>query len=999
MRRQSTLIVLLLALLLIPVQASLQAQTPNTPHVRLKSTTFDPAQGEPNLPASLRTTGAADRADTYLIQLNGPITEQAKEQLTKAGARLYGYVPDYTLLARLDGKTAQAIQGLGEVRWVGLYHPAYRLAPAATNLAASNTAPLQLSIQTLPELDLKPLADTLRGWGATIQAQTSTKWQGYLRVTLTPDRLTDLANQDGVLWVEPYFEPQLFNDVGGSSIMRITQVRQDLGLYGAGQIVAVADSGLDMGTTGAAMSDDFEGRIVQGVAMCDLFPNTRTTWDDLHGHGTHVSGSVLGDGRLSGSNPATHSYGNSFAGAAPEARLYFQAIDSDGDGGLECIPEPADREQHLYGPPYTAGARIHTNSWGGPSGDNSNPYGGYNAGAQSADQAMWTHKDLLILYAAGNSGEDADSNGVIDPDTIGSPGTAKNILTVGASENNRPDITYDWTAFGYNSSPFSSDRIANNARGMAAFSSRGPTDDGRIKPDLAAPGTRIISARTHVSSAQTDSYDANYAYSDGTSMATPLTAGAAALVREWLTRIKQVTTPSAALIKALLLNGTADMSPGQYGTGSTREIPATRPNNVSGWGRVDMVQTINPPTPRQIWFQDNTTGLATGGTVEYELSVGVPGLRAANAAPFTLSTSAPKQTLTLKQPGTPAAPVTEGDSSVAGTTQLLQNPGFEGGTFTPWETHNNTSLDTAIKHGGDSSAHLAGGNSANDQVYQLVTIPADASDVTVSFWGKITTSETWASSDFLAYGFYDQATGNAILERSIDIGTNGTTDWQQVTDSLTEEERALVQGQTVYLAFILTSDFWLGSEAWVDDTALNVTTGSTSTDNPFRVTLSWTDYPGELAAAKALVNDLDLEIVAPNGTRYPGNQGLYTGSSFNCTRDNQWDSCNTNETVLIPQAAPGTYRVIVRGYQVPQGTQQPFALAAYGDHLRPATDTPTCYDFNNSDSGRVGVDDIQAVAMRFLNQAVYDARYDTNNDSTIDLTDIQTVAGKWGQSC
>jgi len=72
-------------------------------------------------------------------------------------------------------------------------------------------------------------------------------------------------------------------------------------------------------------------------------------------------------------------------------------------------------------------------------------------------------------------------------------------------------------------------------------------------------------------------------------MATPLTAGAAALVREWLTRVRGIANPSGALMKAVLLNGAVDMSPGQYGTGGTREIPAARPNNVAGWGRVNLL--------------------------------------------------------------------------------------------------------------------------------------------------------------------------------------------------------------------------------------------------------------------------------------------------------------------------------------------------------------------------------------------------------------------------
>jgi hypothetical protein len=83
------------------------------------------------------------------------------------------------------------------------------------------------------------------------------------------------------------------------------------------------------------------------------------------------------------------------------------------------------------------------------------------------------------------------------------------------------------------------------------------------------------------------------------------------------------------------------------------------------------------------------------------------------------------------------------------------------------------------------------------------------------------------------------------------------------------------------------------------------------------------------------VNDLDLEVVAPNGTRYSGNQGLYGAGQ--CLRDAKWDACNPTERVIIPQAAPGKYTIIVRGAQVPQGGAQPFALVASGDGLGSVT--------------------------------------------------------------
>lgn len=137
---------------------------------------------------------------------------------------------------------------------------------------------------------------------------------------------------------------------------------------------------------------------------------------------------------------------------------------------------------------------------------------------------------MLILFSAGNNGTDTNQNGVFDSDSIGQPGTAKNVVTVGASENLRATGGYnpggDCTRWGscwpndFGTTPLSNDTPSDNANGMAAFSSRGPTDDGRIKPDIVAPGTNILSTRSHQAQAGTGwgSYNGDYIFEGGTSM-------------------------------------------------------------------------------------------------------------------------------------------------------------------------------------------------------------------------------------------------------------------------------------------------------------------------------------------------------------------------------------------------------------------------------------------------------------------------------------------------
>ncbi|RMF30355.1 MAG: hypothetical protein D6759_12105 [Chloroflexi bacterium] len=104
-----------------------RASSPALP-IRLRYATFDPLVGEPHIPAGQRLSIQADRPATYLVQFTGPVQEAWKVAVERAGVHLYGYVPDYAFIARMTPAVAEQVRSLPFVRWVGLYHPAYRLA-------------------------------------------------------------------------------------------------------------------------------------------------------------------------------------------------------------------------------------------------------------------------------------------------------------------------------------------------------------------------------------------------------------------------------------------------------------------------------------------------------------------------------------------------------------------------------------------------------------------------------------------------------------------------------------------------------------------------------------------------------------------------------------------------------------------------------------------------------------------------------------------------------
>jgi len=230
------------------------------------------------------------------------------------------------------------------------------------------------------------------------------------------------------------------------------------GYTGRGVSVAVVDTGIDPG------HPDFAGRI---LAMHDL---TGEGVRDVHGHGTHVAGIVAGAG-------------NRYKGIAPEANIYIaKVLHRDGSGYMSEV---------MAGLEWAAEQRVQVInlSLGGIG-----PCDGTDALSTTCDAAV--DRGIMVCVASGNYGPGAS--------TVGPPGCARKVLTVGA---------------------------CSKADAIASFSARGPTSDGRVKPDILMPGVDIISCRAQGTGMGTP-VDALYTQSGGSSMATPHAAGACALLLE-----------------------------------------------------------------------------------------------------------------------------------------------------------------------------------------------------------------------------------------------------------------------------------------------------------------------------------------------------------------------------------------------------------------------------------------------------------------------------------
>ena len=546
------------------------------------------------------------KAGAWIVASAGPLTCEWRRELELTGVRLHGYLPDNAYLVTADETSLQALKTSVPHAILTPYLPSDKLVARPDGRTREF-----LVVVFNPERRAEVAARIRSLAGCEVKFDTGE----IVRARLAPDALSEVARWPEVSFIDlsvvnesrPMCDRAFLPDA-----MDTQSVWPALpgasGLTGKGQVVAVADSGLDSGNL-ETLHEDLRGRVSRVYAI-----GREGDWSDFIGHGTHICGSVLGNGAKSGGK---------VRGPAYEATLIMQSL-CDEHGGTARPTSLWDLLWQAYreekGLP---GARIHCDSWGSGRDDDAEGaelLGVYVEDCREIDRFTFEHPDLLVVFASGNDAVDLDGDGVVDPDSLNSQATAKNVLTVGGAESARPvGVTYGQVvASRYPVEPVFGDDIGRpfdgEHRGMAAFSGRGPCDDGRIKPDVIAPATMICGPK---SSAMRRPLKGPYHYKNGTSMAAPLVAGAAALVREWLA--PQVPDPDAATIKALLAAGARSLAPGQYGTGSYREIPAALPNAVEGWGMVDLGRSVGRRCG-QLQVRDAQV-IAEGETAVFELTV------------------------------------------------------------------------------------------------------------------------------------------------------------------------------------------------------------------------------------------------------------------------------------------------------------------------------------------------------------------------------------------
>ena len=554
----------------------------------------------------------------HLVQFAGPVLPACRAELEMAGVQIVSYFPQNAYLVYGDAAGLGRVQGLAagwrHIQWAGSYLDDYKIHPAARTVDGKGRARVigtdWFSIQLVADAAANPatlrLLDQLK-LDAVQHPRSQTNYVDLV-ARLNARDLARVAAQPEVVSIQPYFPRSRFCErqdqiVAGNLSGDVpsgpgylawlegkgfTQAQFDA----SGFVVDVTDSGIDDGTTTPNHFGLFSGGVVTNNSRVvynrlEGTPNGGSTLMGCDGHGTLNTHIIGGYDDLAGFPFADDSGYHYGLGVCPFVRLGSSVIF---DPSSYTSPDFANLQSEAY----ESGARVCNNSWGAAASGaydfQCQEYDGLVRDAQPAGSTYATdgNQEMTIVFAAGNSGSGAE--------TIGSPGAAKNVITVGAAQNVQ--------AFGGSDGSGVSDSDASNANEVAYFSSRGPCADGRHKPDIMAPGTHISGGVIQAANPGPDGtvdpcfngsgisggptgndfpfFPAGqqfYSASSGTSQATPAVTGGCALVRQYF--INNFTNPpSPAMTKAYLMNSA------RYMTGATAS--GTLWSDAQGMGEMNL---------------------------------------------------------------------------------------------------------------------------------------------------------------------------------------------------------------------------------------------------------------------------------------------------------------------------------------------------------------------------------------------------------------------------
>ena len=313
----------------------------------------------------------------------------------------------------LGGRLPARLQGGAQPRPTTATPSAFLL-PAAP---ASHSQTLRTVDVVLHE-DVDPYSDAVKSAvaaAARVDKDTMPTGRRKFRLTVEERFLDDLASIDAVRVIQEVPKVKLRNNVA-RPILNAEVLVSGTTYEGAGEVIAVADTGFDTGSTAISTP--------RSPADCaSVRPRSRGKTDDPHGHGTHVCGSAAGDG-------TSASMGGAIRGTAPRATLVVQSL-------IDSYGRPRGHPGRPHRPvrtPLSRRRRPGSHELVG----RDDPGLPYDQSAREIDDFVWNHPDMVICFAAGNDGTDSNGDGVVDPASIGSE-FGRQELYHGRRQRERPE--------------------------------------------------------------------------------------------------------------------------------------------------------------------------------------------------------------------------------------------------------------------------------------------------------------------------------------------------------------------------------------------------------------------------------------------------------------------------------------------------------------------------------------------------------------------------------
>ncbi|HEY3294477.1 MAG TPA: S8 family serine peptidase [bacterium] len=478
--------------------------------VRFQSGTVTPAEGVYEVPALSAQTVGADHVHA-LVQLADYLHAGQKQDLAAAGIELLGYLPDRAYVASVRVGLDAATAAQAGVRHISAMLPVYKLHPRVIagelgKWSEYTNGRHVFSVDIMPDVTLEQARKELLAAGCelgnTFEAAHS------VVAAFDAKNAADIAGLDAVLFINEISPPlDMVNDVTRTRL-HVNEVQTTpYNLNGDSTTILVFDGGM-VDSTHPAFGD-------------------RVTWNSAGAvldHSTHVAGTVGGAGQAGGAE----------RGMAPMARIisgsYTVATNPifyNNPGNFESDYRRARRTFNIEETTNSIGINIEQNgyscAW----------FGDYELTARTLDILTRDTEGspLTMFFAAGN-----DRNGAtcgLNYSSMSVPACAKNVITVGST---------------------------NTSDGISSFSCFGPTDDGRIKPEVCATGENVTSTMP----------GGGYGQMSGTSMATPAVAGVGLLIlQRWHRMFPGAPDPMPETMKAILINSATDMGTAgvDFGTG------------------------------------------------------------------------------------------------------------------------------------------------------------------------------------------------------------------------------------------------------------------------------------------------------------------------------------------------------------------------------------------------------------------------------------------------